>query len=291
MLKDVKALRVVVTGGSGKIGRAAMAALKTAGHRPVNFDAISSPDGSRSVIADLADFGQTLGALSGVDTMGGVPEAVVHLAGIPSPGRAPDHHIFQNNLMSTYNVFSACKRLGIKRIVWASSETILGLPFAEPPAFAPLDETHPDRPEWSYSLSKHLGEVMADQFVRWSPDTSITSLRFSNVFESHEYGQLAAIQARPEMRKGNLWGYVDARDCGEACRLAVEAALPGHEALIIAAADSAVDTPSAELIARFYPGTPIKGELVGCQSLLSSAKAEKLIGYKPRYSWRDAKPS
>jgi len=286
MSETPRKLKVAVTGGSGKVGRETIKALRAAGHRVANFDIKPSPDGVRTVIADFADFGQALGALSGVDTIGGGFDAVVHLAGIPAPGLAPDHQIFQNNTVSTYNVFSACQRLGIKRIVWASSETLLGLPFAAPPPFAPLDETI-TRPEWSYALTKELGETMAETFVRWTPGLSITSLRFSNVFSLDDYANVPAIQARPDARRMNLWGYVDARDCGEACRLAVEAALPGHEALIIAAADSVVDVPSTELMARFFPEVPVRGSLPGFQSLLSTQKAERLIGYKPRHSWRD----
>jgi nucleoside-diphosphate-sugar epimerase len=199
---------------------------------------------------------------------------------------APDHQIFENNTLSTYNVFQACRRLGIKRIVWASSETLLGLPFETPPPFAPLDETI-SSPEWSYALTKQVGEVMAEAFVRWAPDISITSLRFSNVFGPDDYAMIPQIQAQPDGRKMNLWGYVDARDCGEACRLALEKALPGHEAFIIAAGDNVAGVPSAELMGRLFPSVPLRGALEGAQSLLSTEKAKRLLGYQPRYSWRD----
>lgn len=285
-------LRVAVTGGSGKVGRAAIAALRAAGHRVTNVDLRPSPDGERTVTADFADFGTALGALSGVDTVAAVPDAVLHLAGIPSPGLAPDHVIFENNVLSTYNVFSACRRLGIRRIVWASSETVLGLPFGTPPgspapAYAPVDEAHGDRPNWSYALSKSAGEHMADQFARWDPAVSITSLRFSNVFTPEEYAGVTAMQAKPETRQWNLWGYVDARDCGTACLAALEAALPGHERFIIAAADTLMAEPSAELMARYFPQVPVR-ELPGpYASLLSSARAEEMLGWRARYSWRD----
>ncbi len=288
MSNDKVSLRVAVTGGSGKVGRQAIKALRAAGHRPVNFDLRPSPDGGRTVIADFADFGQAIGALAGIDTQGdGPPDAVVHLAGIPAPGIAPDHTIFNNNTLSTYNVFAACRRLEIPRVVWASSETVLGLPFDIPPDYAPIDERHPLRPAWSYALSKRLGETMADEFARWAPDISVRSLRFSNVFAAEDYEKLAAIQANPGPRKMNLWGYVDARDCGEACRLAVETAQPGHEPMIIAAADTLMDIPSAELMAKYFPEVPIKGKLKGNQTLLSVARAERVIGYKPKHSWRN----
>jgi len=281
-------MHVLVTGGSGKIGRAAMRALKEAGHRPVNFDIQPSSEPGRYVSVDCGDFGAVMGAMAGIDTVGGIPDAVVHLAGIPAPGRAPDHRTFEFNTLSTYNVFSACARLGVKRIVWASSETVLGLPFDTPPEFAPVDETHPSRPEWSYSLSKQLGETMAVQFSRWDPQLSITSLRFSNVFEPGDYERLPQIQADPGPRRFNLWSYIDARDAGQACRLAVENAAPGHEAMIIAAADSLIDLPSAELMATYFPNVPLR-ELSGTQSLLSPAKAGRLIGFQAQHSWRNQK--
>ena len=280
-------MRIIVSGGSGKVGRAAITALKAAGHKVVNLDIKPSPDGARTIPVDCANFGEVMGALSGIDTASATPDAVVHLAGIPTPGISTDHRVFENNTMSTYNVFSACIRLGIKRLVWASSETVLGLPFDEPPAFAPLDETHPDRPNWSYALSKALGESMADNFVRWQDDLSIISLRFSNVYSGDDYQAVPEIQRRTGSRKFNVWGYVDARDCGEACRLAVEAALPGHTRLIIAAADTLMDTPSAELMAEHFPTTPLREGLGTYESLLSSKAAAKLIGYLPKHSWRD----
>jgi nucleoside-diphosphate-sugar epimerase len=150
-------MRVLVTGSSGKIGREAVAALSRAGHQVAAVDLRSAPE-TRTAIVDCSRFDEVVGALSGSDTFGGIPNAVIHLAGIPAPGLATDAHTFEVNTKSTYNVFSAAARLGIERLVWASSETILGLPFTTPPEFAPLDESHPDRPEWFYSLSKKLGE-------------------------------------------------------------------------------------------------------------------------------------
>jgi nucleoside-diphosphate-sugar epimerase len=184
-------------------------------------------------------------------------------------------------------VFSACARLGIKRIVWASSETIFGLPFKTPPAFVPLDESHPHRPEWSYSLTKMLGENMADQFVRWHPQLSIASLRFSNVCTPEDYAQL---KQNPEMvlrRAANLWSYIDARDAGEACRLAIEANFSGHEALIIAASDSIAPQTSEKLLQDRYADVPVQGDISGNTSLQSSAKAKAQIGFQPKHSWRD----
>ncbi len=279
-------LRVAVTGGSGKIGRETLRALQAAGHQTANFDLRPAPELGRTTIVDCTDFGQVMSALTGVDLVGGGFDAMVHLAGIPGPGYATDAEVFQGHVLSTYNVFSACQRLGINRVVWASSETLMGQPYGAPPPFLPVDESL-SRPEWSYSLAKQLGETMADTFVRWSPRMSITSLRFSNVFAAEDYANLPSIQQRPESRRLNLWGYVDARDCGAACQLAVEAALPGHEALIIAADDTLLDVDSSELAARFFPDTPVRGRLEGRQALLSIEKAKRMLGYAPRHTWRD----
>ncbi len=279
-------MNVAVTGSSGKVGRAAVRALKAAGHPVTCLDIVAHIDHPRTIRVDCSDFGSVMGALSGVDTISGRPDAVIHLAGIPQPGPAPDHVIFDNNTAATYNVFSACARLGIARVVWASSETILGLPFDTPPDYAPLTEAHPDRPAWSYALSKQLGETMADSFLRWHPTMSILSLRFSNVYDGRDYDAIAGIQARPETRKWNLWGYVDVEDCGTACRLAIEALITGHHRLIIAAADNIAGQSSRDLMAAHFQTVPL-GEMDGDASLLSSQAARDLIGYAPRFSWRD----
>jgi len=263
-----------------------MAALRAAGHRAVGFDLKPSPDGRRTLPVDCTDLGQVMSALSGIDAVAGRPDAVIHLAGIPAPGLAADHTIFDTNTVSTHNVFTACARLGVGRVVWASSETVFGLPYTTPPDFLPLDESHPVRPEYDYSLSKQLGEVMADTFARRNPGMAFVSLRFSNVLTEADYADLASIQARPELRRANVWAYIDAADAGDACRLAVEADLNGHERLIIAASDSLFDIPSAELHASYLPDVPLRTALTGYQTLLSPARAAEVIGFRPSVSWR-----
>lgn len=285
-MQDTQKLRVAVTGGSGKVGREAVRALRAAGHTTVNLDRAPSERGATTVV-DLTDFGQTMGALSGIDMVSRGFDAVVHLAAIPGPGAAPDHEVFRINTISTYNVFAACQRLGIRRVVWASSETLLGMPFqAAAPPFAPLDETV-SRPEWSYALSKRVGEDMAETFARWDGETSIISLRFSNVWSPEDYRSVREVQAQQfEGRRGNLWSYIDARDCGEACRLAVERGKPGHHAYIIAAKDTIVDIPTAELVRRHFPKVPLRDGVEEFGSLLSSAKAAAELGFKPQHDWR-----
>jgi len=213
--------------------------------------------------------------------------AVVHLAGIPAPGLAPDVTTFQTNLMTTYNVFSAATLLGLQRVVWASSETLFGLPFTRAmPAFAPITEEHPLLPENSYALAKGLAEEMARQMHRWNPATSFVGLRISNIIEPHEYGMFAGWQQDPHIRKWNLWSYVDTRDVAQACRLALEAAQTGADHCIIAAADTVMERPNRDLLAECFPQVPITRAVGKFESLQSSAKAQRLFGYVPRHSWR-----
>jgi nucleoside-diphosphate-sugar epimerase len=281
--------RVLVTGGSGKAGRACVRELLEHGYEVINVDAV--PPGEALcpfVEADLTDFGQVVEALSGVDSRHDRVDAVVHLAAIPAPGRSTNAVTFRNNILSTYNVFEAARKLEIRNLVWASSETVLGLPFDEPPPYAPLDEEYPARPETAYSLSKFLGEEMAQQFCRWDPELKIIGLRFSNVMEPADYARFPSFDTDPQSRKWNLWGYIDARDAAQAVRKAVEAPLKGAEVFIIANADTVMTRPNAELMAAFYPSVPFTAEVRQNETLLSIGKAQRLLGYEPQYSWRMA---
>jgi nucleoside-diphosphate-sugar epimerase len=273
--------RVVVTGGSGKAGQAVVRDLLAHGDEVLSVDLVTSPDlECEQVRADLTDLGQTFDVLRG-------KEAVVHLAAIPAPGLRPDEVTFRVNTTSTYNVFTAAPTLGLGRVVWASSETVLGLPFErERPAYAPIDEEHPAYPEFSYALSKLISEEMARQFNRWT-QIPYLGLRFSNIMEPADYERFPGFWDDPHLRKWNLWGYVDARDVAQACRLALHGDLPGAEAFIVAAADTVMNRPSRELMAEVYPDVPLRGELGEFETLLSIAKARRLLGYEPQYSWRD----
>jgi nucleoside-diphosphate-sugar epimerase len=191
------------------------------------------------------------------------------------------------NTTSTYNVFSAAPLLGLRRVVWASSETVLGLPFErERPAYAPIDEEHPAYPEFSYALSKLISEEMARQFNRWT-GIPYVGLRFSNIMEPEDYERFPTFWDDPDLRRWNLWGYVDARDVAQACRLALHGDVGGAEVFIVAAADTVMTRPSHELLAEVYPDVPVRGEVEGFETLLSIAKARRVLGYEPRWSWRD----
>jgi UDP-glucose 4-epimerase len=189
-------------------------------------------------------------------------------------------------MTATFNVFWAAVRLGIRRIVYASSETVLGLPFDVPPPYIPVDEEYPPRPESVYSLVKTLEERMAVELVRWHPDLSITAFRFSNVMVPEDYDAFPSYDDDATKRKWNLWGYIDARDGAQAVQRALEVAPTGFETYIIAAADTVMSRPNAELVAEVFPGVETRG-FGEHDTLLSIDKARRILGYAPQHSWRD----
>ena len=273
---------VVVTGGSGKAGRAVVTDLGEHGYDVTSVDVAASlhPD-DPTLVADLTDLGQTIEALSGAD-------AVVHLAAIPAPHVLPEGETFRINMMSTYNVFSAAAQLSLERVVWASSETLIGIPFErEQPRYAPIDEEHPRLPEFHYALSKLAGEVIAEQFSRWS-GIPFVALRISNIMEEWEYeSRFPGFWDDPTIRAWNLWGYVDARDVAQAARLSLTADVAGAEPFIVAASDTCMTRKSLDLMSEVYPEVPIHGTVEGHQTLLSVDKARHALGYQPQHRWRD----
>lgn len=162
-----------------------------------------------------------------------------------------------------------------------------GLPFDVPPPYFPIDEAYPARPESVYSLVKHLEETMAIELVRWHPDTSITALRFSNVMVPADYAAFPGFDADATARKWNAWSYIDARDGAQAVLRALEVAPAGFDHFLIAAADTVMSRPNAEVVAEVFPGVEIRGDLGVNDSLFSTAKAGRLLGYRPEHSWRD----
>ncbi len=273
-------MRIVVTGGSGKAGRWVVSDLREHGYDVLNVD--NRHDGSPHglcLVADLADDGQAFEALKGAD-------AVVHLAAIPAPDIRTPAETFRINTLSTYNVFAAAEAHGLQRVVWASSETVLGLPFETPPLFAPIDETIEPRPEWSYALSKVLGEEMARQFNRRT-GIPFVGLRISNIMEPEDYAAFPGYWGDAQLRRWNLWGYVDCRDVAQACRLGLEAGTTGAEVCIVAAADTVMPRPSADLMAEVFPSVPMTRPVEGRETLLSIDRARRLLGYEPAHCWTD----
>jgi nucleoside-diphosphate-sugar epimerase len=273
-------MRVVVTGGSGKGGKWVVRDLREHGHDVVNVDLV--PDGAPNnlfLLTDLTDEGQVHDVVRGAD-------AIVHFAAIPAPGLRPEGETFRINTLSTWNVFHAAADAGVGRVVWASSETVLGLPFDRPPDFAPIDETLTPRPESSYALSKLVGETLAVQTSRLT-GIPFLGFRISNIMEPDDYKRFPFWQADPLIRKWNLWGYVDARDVATAVRNALEAELSGAEICIVAAADTVMERDSADLMAEVFPDVPLRRTVKGRETLLSIDRAHELIGYQPAHTWLD----
>ncbi len=272
------------------------------GYDVVNLDTTPPRDADAGFLqVDLTDYGQVVDALTTNDGLAGPVDAVVHLAAIPAPGMRANAATFANNVPATYNVFAAARAAGITNVVWASSETVLGLPFApsdrpattldrteggHPPPYIPVDEDYPARPESTYSLGKHLEEQMAAQFCRWDPALKMIGLRFSNVMEPHDYAAFPSFDADPRSRIWNLWSYIDARDGAQAVRRALEFDGTGTEVFVIANADTVMSRSSAGLAAEFFPDVPVRKELGEHETMLSIDKARRVLGYEPRHSWR-----
>jgi nucleoside-diphosphate-sugar epimerase len=278
--------RVCVTGASGKAGRAVVADLREHGYDVLATDAVvSREDRDEGVLrADLTDYGQAVEALSQAGA-----EAVVHLANIPAPGLSTPAVTFNSNITMNFNVFQAAAALKLDRVVWASSETTLGLPFDTPPRYAPVDEDHYPVPTSTYALSKVASETVAGHIAQWS-GLPFIALRFSNIMAPEDYQRFAEFQDDPHARKWNLWGYIDQRDVALSCRLALEAdagTVTGNPAFIIAAADTVMNRPSAELLAEVFPGVRLTRDVGESGTLLAIDRAREVLGFHPEHSWRD----
>ena len=277
-------MKITVTGAWGKAGRAVVTDLLENGHEVRATDMAGPPGdggdlGTPLLRADLVDYGQALEALAGTD-------AVVHLGNIPAPGHATAPQTLSRNTAANGNVFLAAARLGLTKVVWASSETTLGLPFDTPPRYAPVDEAHFPVPTTTYALSKVLGEQTAEHVAQWS-GIPFVGLRLSNIHRPADYAQVPGYWADVRSRRWNLWGYVDVRDVALACRLALDVPTTGSRNVIIAAADTVMDRPSAELMAEVFPDVPLTRPLIGYETLLAIGGARELLGYDPQHSWRD----
>ncbi len=275
------ATSVVVTGGSGLAGSQVVEFLVQAGYRVLNVDrAKPSLDNAPYHLIDLEDLGQVYGCLAGA-------EAVVHLAAIPRPVFHTGEVVFRTNVMSTFNVLEAAANLGIQRVVYASSISVLGFPFFYrplAPRYVPIDEEHPKLPQDPYGLSKYIGEELAEAFVRRC-DMTVISLRLAWIHTPETFKQqLVPMWDDPSAGASNLWGYIDGRDVAQACQLALEVDLSGHQPFFIAAPNTFMKTPTVALMRQFYPDAEIR-RLEGTQSLFSSARAESRLGFKAQHTW------
>jgi nucleoside-diphosphate-sugar epimerase len=280
--------RMIVTGGSGKVGLWVVKHLVEEGYDVVNVDTLppAEPLG-RHITADLTDLGQVIDAFSPHATGKRGPYAgVIHMAAIPRPHMHPNSEVWRVNTMSTYNVLEACGLLGIRKVVLGSSESSYGICFANEffePKYLPVDEAHPQLPEDTYGLTKVVNEATAAMFHR-RDGTQILSYRIGNVLCPEDHERIKARFEHPEERLRILWSYIDSRDLAIACRLGIERDGLGCEPVIIAANDTSSNLPSRELVRRFLPGVhEFKSELPERTALISNRRAQQLLGWKQRY--------
>lgn len=282
--------RIAVTGGTGSKGRGfgavVMERLEKAGYEPVNLD-IAKPTDRLAEFrhVDLTNYGDTFAAMHGCD-------AVVHLAANADPdwNHVQGAQRFHVNMLSTYNVFQAAMTLGMERVVWASSETVLGFPNdIDPPKLLPTDDNL-RKPQCSYGLSKAAGEYIAEEMSRWS-GMPIIGLRFSNIHyeqDGHpeDYKLVPSYWDNPRSRMLNIFGYVDNRDVAQAIEKSLTADIKGAEVFTIAAADTCMRQTNEELVAEFFPGCELKPGTGPHDTLIGIDKARDMLGYEPEYSWR-----
>ncbi len=294
-------MRIFFTGGSGKAGRHVVAHLAQQGHQVTNADLV--PLGHTAVAdlrVDLTDAGETYSALAGLATfdeleLAGTPsyDAVVHFAALPRILLASDSTTYATNVLSTYHVLEAATRLGVRKVVFASSETTYGICFAQGerrPLYVPVDEQHPTVPEDSYAMSKVANEVTARSFqARTGAD--VYGLRINNVIEPHEYAEMfPAFLEDPALRRRNIFGYIDTRDLAQMVQRCLETDGLGYEVFNVANADMSVAATTEEIRDRFYAGVEVRREMGRDETFYAIDKARDLLGYAPQHSWRDVLP-
>jgi nucleoside-diphosphate-sugar epimerase len=279
-------MRVLVTGGSGRLGQWVGRDLRDHGHEVVSVDRFlpaSREPGIHYRQVAMDDLGQVVGAAAGCD-------ALVHLAAIPAPYSHPDEVVFRNNVGATYHALQAAMTVGIGRAVIASSASAYGMAWARPtfpPRYAPLDEDHPFIVRDPYALSKETDERTAEMFVRRCGMT-VLAFRFHWIALPGQARRRADEAGdRPEWDTTNLWGYVDVRDAARACRVGLEAAVTGFHAFNITANDTLRHEPTEELLRTLLPETELRRPLPGNASAWSNAKAREVLGFVPAHSWRD----
>jgi nucleoside-diphosphate-sugar epimerase len=291
-------VRIFFTGGSGKAGRHAISHLVEKGHQVVNGDLVPlGHPGVADLRIDLTDAGQVFNALSayaGFDELEpgtGVPtyDAVVHFAAIPAILVRPDNETFRINAVSTYNVIDAAVKLGITKVIFASSETTYGICFADgeaTPEYVPIDEEHPTVPHDSYAMSKVVNEVTARSFqARTGID--IYGLRINNVIEPHEYEtNFPAFVADPGLRRRNIFAYIDARDLGHMVDCCLRTDGLGYEVFNVSNDDTSVGITSEEVYKRFYAGVERRRDMGEYETFYANDKAKRLVGFAPQHSWR-----
>lgn len=295
-------MRILFTGGSGKAGRYVVSHLVAAKHRVLNFDlAPFEHPGVHNIIGDVTDSGQVFNVLTSyagyddLDLAAGVPafDAVVHFAAIPRILMVPDNETYRVNVLGTYNVLEAAVKTGVRKIIFASSETAYGICFAEgekKPDYIPIDEQHPTVPPDSYAASKVANEVTAQSFQARS-GFDIYGIRMNNVIEPHEYAEkFPRFFSNPGVRRRCIFAYIDARDLARMVELMLQTDGLGYEIFNAANDDTSVNISSAEIRKRYYEDVPLKREMGENETFFCNHKAKRLLGFQPEHSWRDNVP-
>lgn len=275
-------MKILVTGGQGKVGRFVVQELVNSAHDVVVLDQIAGPEGGavKYLAGDIQDLGQVMEAMSGAD-------AVIHLAAIHNPNITTTTVTYQTNVLGTFNVHHAAFRLGVKRVVSASSNAIVGWSYSDRfmPDYLPIDEAHPLRPEDVYGLSKEIGETIARAYARKGLET--VSLRPSGVVAPEELEQMRKNGGR-KPTGFHAYSYIDARDLAAVFRLAVERPLAGGTILFVVADDSTVAEPLCDLYPRVRPSIgDMARSLTGSKGVYANARAKELLGWRPVHSWRN----
>lgn len=303
--------RIVFTGGSGKAGRHCIPYLLAQGHQVLNLDLnpLPTPDGSGvnadvyTLKCDLTDSGQVFNALSSHFHMGEyaiarelgqesptvAPDAVIHFAAHARNMLVPDNETFRGNVVATYNVIEAACKLGIKKVVIASSETTYGVCFAQGDAAYhsfPLEEDYDVDPMDSYALSKVCGEKTARTFARRF-GVDIYALRIGNVIDPAQYvHEFAGFVRGPESRKRNAWSYIDARDLGQICHLCVQTDGLGFQVFNATNDTITAEVPTEELLRKICPNVPISRKMGEWEAPLSNRKIREVLGFKEEHNWK-----
>ena len=290
-------MRLLFTGGSGKAGKHCIDYLRDQGHTILNVDLIDlGHDSVQTRLADITDAGQIFDVMSSyanyheLDLGQGVPkfDAVIHFAAIPRLMMTSDNECYRVNTLGTYNVLDAAIKFGIKKVIFASSETTYGVCFADgevKPDYLPIDENHPTIPQDSYAMSKVVNEATAKSFQRRS-GIDIYGLRINNVIEPHEYKEkFPAYMENPDLRRRNIFSYIDARDLGQMVQKCLDTDGLGYEVFNVSNDDHSVSLSSEKLIETYYQGVEIKTPKVP-ESFYTNEKAKQLLGFQPCHSWR-----